>query len=68
MELPTLLILFCVSIKLITGSIFRDIFWGDNRDIFFAARQDVHKEGAMKRVGRAAGSSWQAGEHVCSVR
>lgn len=30
--------LFYVSIKLITGSKFRDIFLGDIRDIFLAAR------------------------------
>lgn len=39
MELPTLPNLFYVSIKLITGSKFRDIFLGDSRDIFLAARR-----------------------------
>lgn len=38
MEAPTLPNLFCVSIELITGSKFRDIFLGDSRDIFLAAR------------------------------
>lgn len=37
-EQPTLSNLFCVSIELITGSKFRDIFLGDSRDIFLAAR------------------------------
>lgn len=38
MEQPTLPNLFYVSIELVTGSKFRDIFLGDNRDIFLAAR------------------------------
>jgi len=38
MEPPTLPNLFCVSIELITGSKFRDIFLGDSRDRFLAAR------------------------------
>lgn len=38
MKPPTLPNLFCMSIKLITGSKFRDIFLGDSRDIFLAAR------------------------------
>lgn len=39
MELPALPNLFYVSIELITGSKFRDIFLGDSRDIFLAARR-----------------------------
>lgn len=38
MESPTLPNLFCMSIELITGSKFRDVFLGDSRDIFLAAR------------------------------
>lgn len=26
----------------------------------------MHEEGVMKKVSRAAGSSWQAGEHLCA--
>lgn len=30
-------------------------------------KTDVHREGVMKQVSRAAGSSWQAGEHLCTL-